>query len=272
MLIALFIFFPTTFLSAQSKLKWNNFLVQKYKKEHDTVSILNAKSKKLIYKEDFHLINKMGFYRAGKNNLLAIEYYSGGESGCCMDLDIYFFKNKIQKLSFENLGYADFPPMIVDLDADGYEEIRTTSEKFYGYSFNQKEFQCPLTPGSYEGFSKFQFPVYHIITKNSKSVYSSKEITFEPKYRKFLKPYLVSFQKFISKQKQFISHDTNLAATLQYYHYQLKLQGKEKTLKEFKSYPIKLEVNCFDEKMEPNNKTLSLDLHKFLEDHSNDFE
>ncbi|MCE9596784.1 MAG: hypothetical protein K8S54_02355 [Spirochaetia bacterium] len=198
-----------------------------------------------------HLPYEIKNIRSAAGPLLAVTYYSGGESGCCNQMDFVLRKGETLKTTtISETAYAD-APSIRDIDQDGIDELITTNTDFYGLA--DKSNECRLTPGIHEGISNLRFPnALHVVS--TKDGLSLEDVTFDPKLQSLIDPGLREVAGNLrSKMGETIECSSNpdLAAYMQYAHYMQRLNREVEGTSNVKNSKIQLKCQCLAKQNQP---------------------
>ncbi|MBL8018342.1 MAG: hypothetical protein JNM27_01635 [Leptospirales bacterium] len=136
--------------------------------------------------------------RSAIGPVIAVSYFSGGESGCCFQMDLLQRKgNSLRTSSISTTAYGAAPE-IRDVDSNGVDEIIVTNTDFYGRS--HKSDACELTPGIHQGISDLRFPGLWHISEGGKEL-GLIEVTFNPVYVSFVQASMLEAAGYLKSHK-----------------------------------------------------------------------
>ncbi len=178
--------------SAKKIADWNSLSVWQETGDGDppeaVLRFQNAKGA-VLHKEELRSPITTGFIRTAFGRFLTAANYSGGESGCCQNLHIFFpLADKIGRVTVEATSYGA-PIAVRDLNGDGIDEIRVDAAIGYGIilDLGSKERACEtaLTPGIHVGLSEIRMPQYLHLSRQ-KSAFLEEDVTLTKPLQKSL--------------------------------------------------------------------------------------
>ena len=231
-------------ISAERLAEWDGIAAERNIDGNVFLSLQEKRTGKEIFKEEYFHDFSHGFYTNGTRKYFGITYFSGGESGCCNVLKLFYMKaGELKNLVIENSVYSE--PSIIDLDGDKKDEIRTDSELFYSLKLTGRKNTCTITEPAYQGMGKIRFPEYSVIEESSPES-RIKEVTFHKKYYEYLKPYFKEAEKFLSenRKKTMNEDNTEIAGILQYLHYKHKIGKGKEAEKNIENADLIIQYSC----------------------------
>lgn len=141
----------------QAGTAWSGLTVTQIQTDGETQLLFKDGSRVLLHFGGLRPLSKTGTLKAGGRELFYAAGYSGGESGCCENLHVFYRSgDTVQAETLERSSYGGAME-VVDLEkADGEAEITAVSEEFYGASLKG----CSAFPGIHEGMSEIHVPEF----------------------------------------------------------------------------------------------------------------
>jgi len=241
---------------------WQNYRIKIDKNETEsTCKFLEKSSNKEV--ANFTFYNSVIYCKTeiinGKEVLLVADH-SGGESGGFYNINLIYKKNKIEKVSINDLsGYLNFE--IIDANDDGKKELIIDSNKCFGVKFKVKDLkdEVNLTPEIHLGIIGSYKEIY--IFDDTKL----KNVTFDKKYFSYLSKFtsdtekkLKSLSNKIINIADFNDNSKDILEITQYLYYMTKIGKKNSAIKKIKDSNISI---FFD----VNGKGESFGLYEILE-------
>lgn len=215
---SLCLFFFTLALGCNSnKTAWNGL----------TVEVRGDQEPAIVFKDggrtilDFKMerpTHQTGILAVPGASLFWASAFSGGESGCCENIHVFHKTGgTVMVQSLEKSGYSGAFEVVDLAAADGFGEIVSVSEDFYGRSLGD----CPLTPGVHEGMSDLYIPEFYKPAVDGGL--HLENVTFAPAYSAALKTRLEALAPAIAALPQELeAPSADLAALLQYREFRKK--------------------------------------------------
>ncbi|MDX1958006.1 MAG: hypothetical protein SFU98_05505 [Leptospiraceae bacterium] len=233
-------------INAERIANWEGHSIER-EDDGKLLKLIHKKSKKVSLQQEFPLGFKHGFYKLGKEKLLYITYFSGGENGCCYYTNFYYGeKDGIQSFSLSGIMGESSQLKIVDIDGDGHEEIKSTSNKFYDLKMEEKGAVCSITPAETVGQTKFEFPQFLAIAKNEAGEYIVQDYSFEEKHKKEVNLAFLKIEAYLKHHtdKVFKNNNLDLIGVFQYFYYKKNSESLDAALNYFKSHNHSIEYSC----------------------------
>lgn len=182
--------------------------------------------------------------------VIAVSYFSGGESGCCFQMDFLQRKgNNLRTSSISTTAYGAAPE-IRDVDRDGVDEIIVTNTDFYGRS--DKSDSCGLTPGIHQGISDLRFPgLWHISEEGEELPLI--DVTFKPAYVSFVQASMAAASQYLKSHKGQplqCGSSPDLASYRQFIQYARKMEQESEGRRQLREAGILVTCTCLKAKQQ----------------------
>ncbi len=195
-----------------SKTAWNGLTVELRTGEAESAILFKDGSKTLFEFEMQRPPHQTGILAAPGASLYWASAFSGGESGCCENIHVFHKTGgTVMVQTLEKSGYSGSFEVMDLAAADGFGEIVSVSEEFYGKS----QADCQITPGLHEGMSDLHVPEFW--KPAIEGGLHLENITFAPAYAAALKARLESLAPGIDAMPaELKAPSADIAALLQY--------------------------------------------------------
>jgi hypothetical protein len=165
-----------------NKTAWNGLSVELRTNETESALVFKEGARTVFTFEMTRPPHQTGTLSVPGASLYWATAFSGGESGCCENIHIFHKTGgTVMVQTLEKSGYSGSFEVMDLAPADGFAEIVSVSEEFYGKDFAG----CRVTPGLHEGMSDLHVPEFwKPVTQGG---FHLENVTFAPAYAAELK-------------------------------------------------------------------------------------
>lgn len=244
---------------------WSGFTVWLEEEPGEaTGTVLRFRNPKgaVVHAEDVRPPVTTGTMSTAYGRFFTAASFSGGESGCCLNLHVFYPHEAIVGgLLLQSTAYGG-PITVRDLNGDGIDEIRVDSVQAYGLTANvgtkNQRCEAALTPGVHMGLSDIRIPQYlHI---NKKKVFDFEDVTFTPPLQKALTAELAGAESRLAAIPRTIeAPSADLAALFQIFRARRAVSGEKDALQRIRKIGINVKYECDGKKQAAVNAATLLE-------------